>query len=136
MDLDGSDDVSDPMNLDDFIIPSSVGSPTGFSPPGPTGDDTSSSNHAVASAIPIKNIKEQDQTPAGIVMPASFPYPSQEQRRNNEFGYVQRRVRKTSVDERIVSLFPHPIYPLLITIIIIIIITIIVSNDERRLIPF
>jgi GATA-binding protein len=33
-------------------------------------------------------------------VPASLPYPPHEQHRNDEFGYVQRRVRKTSVDER------------------------------------
>lgn len=31
---------------------------------------------------------------------ASFPHPPQDHRKNSEFGYVPRRVRKTSIDER------------------------------------
>ncbi|KAK2746288.1 hypothetical protein FQN55_005716 [Onygenales sp. PD_40] len=89
---------SDPMNLDDFIVPSSIGSPSGLSPSPPA--EAAGSNHAVASAIPIKARKDQQAPGPDNMMPASFPHPPQEHRRNNEFGYVQRRVRKTSVDER------------------------------------
>ncbi|PKX96151.1 GATA transcriptional activator area [Aspergillus novofumigatus IBT 16806] len=49
-------------------------------------------------AIPIKSRKDQSADSAPV--PASFPHPPQDQRRNNEFGYVPRRVRKTSIDER------------------------------------
>ncbi|KAL1965229.1 hypothetical protein VTN77DRAFT_5983 [Rasamsonia byssochlamydoides] len=102
------------MNLDDFIIPSSIGSPAGV-PTSPAADKssaektsaeqtsaekTSSSSTAVASAIPIKGRKDQQPSSHGNLVPASLPYPPQDQRRNEEFGYVQRRVRKTSVDER------------------------------------
>ena len=88
------------MNLDDFIAPSFIDTPSGVSPsPGP---DTSSSSHAVASAIPIKSRKEH-QPLHHEAMPASFGHPPQDERRNSEFGYVQRRVRKTSIDERSVS---------------------------------
>jgi hypothetical protein len=69
-----------------------------------------SSVHAVTSAIPIKNRKDQSSNHTGSLqaemMPASFPHPPQDRRRETEFGYVQRRVRKTSVDERNVRLFP------------------------------
>ncbi|OXV06795.1 hypothetical protein Egran_05438, partial [Elaphomyces granulatus] len=89
----------DVMNLDDFLIPSSIGSPAGI--PTSPADRASTSVNAVATAIPIKTRKEQHTSSHGnLVVPASLPYPSQDQRRNDEFGYVPRRVRKTSVDER------------------------------------
>ncbi|PGH11569.1 hypothetical protein AJ79_04827 [Helicocarpus griseus UAMH5409] len=89
---------SDAMNIDDFIVPSSIGSPSGLSPSPPV--EAAGSSHAVASAIPIKSRKEKQALPTGEFLPASFPHPPQHHRRNDEFGYVQRRVRKTSVDER------------------------------------
>ncbi|KAL1960478.1 hypothetical protein VTO42DRAFT_7777 [Malbranchea cinnamomea] len=98
----------DPMNLDDLIDPSSTGTPSGVSPsPGPDG---SASSHAVASAIPIKSRKEQPDVHSDV-LPASFPHPPQDERRNSEFGYVQRRVRKTSVDERNVRKRPADASP-------------------------
>ena len=88
------------MNLDDFIAPPFIDTPSGISPsPGP---NVPSSSHAVASAIPIKSRREH-QPLHHEAMPASFGYPPQDERRNSEFGYVQRRVRKTSIDERSVS---------------------------------
>ena len=89
------DDHPDPMNLDDFIVPfeSPAGHSHSLSPPA---DQTQT-----ASAIPIKNRGHHEQFPdADETVPASFPHPLQDQRRNNEFGYVPRRVRKTSVDDR------------------------------------
>lgn len=96
--------AADSMNLDDFIIPSSIGSPAGIptSPPAEPAS-TSASGNAVTSAIPIKGRKDQQAPSHGNIAPASFPHPSQDQRKNGEFGYVQRRVRKTSVDERKVA---------------------------------
>jgi hypothetical protein len=85
----------DPMNLDEFIIPSSIGSPAGIEP--------SQLDLAVPSAIPIKGRKEHIQSHNNLA-PASLPYTSQDLHRSDEFGYVQRRVRKTSVDERKVGL--------------------------------
>lgn len=93
------------MNLDDFIIPSSIGSPSGI-PASPSADRTSTSGNAVASAIPIKGRKDQATASHGHLVPASLPHPPQDQRKNGEFSYVQRRVRKTSVDERKVSCQP------------------------------
>lgn len=90
------------MNLDDFIIPSSIGSPAGI-PASPPVDKASTSANAVASAIPIKARKDQQPPSHGHLVPASLPQPPQDLRRNGEFSYVQRRVRKTSVDERKVS---------------------------------
>ncbi|KAL2375154.1 GATA transcriptional activator AreA [Blastomyces gilchristii SLH14081] len=89
---------SDPMNIDDFILPASIDSPSGLSPSSPI--ETAGSGHAVASAIPIKSRKAEQSPPPDNFMPASFPHPPQHHRQNDEFGYVQRRVRKTSIDER------------------------------------
>ncbi|KAL4890698.1 hypothetical protein BDV59DRAFT_184004 [Aspergillus ambiguus] len=77
----------EPMNLDDFIVP--LESPSDHPSPPP------SNPHA----IPIKSAahnRMDDSTP----VPASFPHPAQDQRKDSEFGYVPRRVRKTSIDER------------------------------------
>ncbi|KAJ5101183.1 Protein of unknown function DUF1752 [Penicillium angulare] len=88
------DATPDPMNLDDFIVP--FDSPADYS-----------SHHAAAdrqftatptASIPIKSRKDQPTGDSAVA--ASFPNPPQEQRKNGEFGYVARRVRKTSVDER------------------------------------
>ncbi|EEH09406.1 GATA transcriptional activator AreA [Histoplasma capsulatum G186AR] len=89
---------SEPMNIDDFTAPSPIDSASGLSPPSPAG--AARSSHAVASAIPIKTCKSQQSPISDNLIPASFPHPPQHHRRNDEFGYVQRRVRKTSVDER------------------------------------
>ena len=85
----------DPMNIDDFIFPGSTASPAGISPSPPLGKGPAPST-AMASAIPIKtkkNVQEQSRP--------DFPpsAPPQDRSRSNEFGYVQRRVRKTSIDE-------------------------------------
>lgn len=82
------------MNIDDFVFPSSVTSPTDLSP-SPPAELTPPPTNAVVSAIPIKTKKDlQDQLHANF--PPSAP---SEERRNREFDYVQRRVRKTSIDE-------------------------------------
>jgi GATA-binding protein len=86
------DATPDPMNLDDFIIP--FDSPAEHHPHPPT------DRHFTATptgSIPIKSRKDQMMEPS---VAASFPHPPQDQRTNSEFGYVPRRVRKTSVDER------------------------------------
>ncbi|KAI9879334.1 MAG: hypothetical protein M1830_008794 [Pleopsidium flavum] len=92
--------MSDPMNLDDYIFPSSVGSPAGFSPASPD-PSTSASMNAVAAAIPIKMRKDSHVQQAANLPPASAPIPPQHRHRNHEFDYVQRHVRKTSIDESI-----------------------------------
>ncbi|KAL2001039.1 hypothetical protein VTN02DRAFT_2315 [Thermoascus thermophilus] len=91
--------AADPMNLDDFLIPSSFGSPAGI-PTSPAEQQASTSGNTAASTIPIKIRKGPQAASQGNIAPSSFPHPPPDQRRNNEFGYVQRRVRKTSVDDR------------------------------------
>ncbi|KAL4904731.1 hypothetical protein BDW74DRAFT_154484 [Aspergillus multicolor] len=86
-----ADTLSDPMNLDDFIIP--------FSPSDHPSPTTTKASEAVTAGIPIKVRRDQAASEATPV-PASFPHPAQDQRRESEFGYVPRRVRKTSIDER------------------------------------
>ncbi|KAI9838938.1 MAG: hypothetical protein M1819_004146 [Sarea resinae] len=90
---------ADPMNLDDFIVPASIGSPSGISP-SPPADNISTSTNAVASAIPIKTKKDSHPAQPAQIPPASAPYPPHNRQRDGEFGYVQRHVRKTSIDER------------------------------------
>ncbi|KAF1348624.1 hypothetical protein BDV97DRAFT_297039 [Delphinella strobiligena] len=91
--------AGDSMNLDDFIVPSSIASPSGISPSS-VSDDFQPSTSTMASAIPIRKqqqIQEQD-----FVARASAPSvpPTITMAGDNEFSYVQRHVRKTSIDER------------------------------------
>lgn len=91
----------DPMNIDDYIFPGSTASPTGISP-SPPSEHTPAPSTAMASAIPIKT-KKAVQEQAHPEFPPSAP--PQDRSRSNEFGYVQRRVRKTSIDETRVRTF-------------------------------
>jgi GATA-binding protein len=85
------------MNLDDFINNDSVGTPAGLAlTPTPEtmrqADDRSA--HTSAAAIPIKSRKESAQHLA----PQSVPVAAH-QRVQDEFGYLPRHPRKTSIDE-------------------------------------
>jgi GATA-binding protein len=93
--------AQDAMNLDDFIFPSSVGSPAGLSPPGSNED--AAPFIATAPAIPIRKphlANDHNLSLARASAPSVPPTISKE----DEFGYVPRHVRKTSIDERRVSL--------------------------------
>lgn len=87
------DDSHDPMNLDDFIVP--FDSPADYSSHPPTDRHFTATPTA---SIPIKSRKDHPVADPSVA--ASYSNPPQDQRKNNEFGYVPRRVRKTSVDER------------------------------------
>lgn len=89
---------NDPMNLDDFIQPTSIASPAGLSP-SPSGEKMTSSGNAAASAIPIRKQSQLGDEELHISR-ASAPAIPPAIRKNGEFGYVQRHVRKTSIDER------------------------------------
>lgn len=90
------------MNIDDFIFPQSVGSPAGISP-SPSADRLPS-DHATAPAISIKhNAKSKDDS---FLTRASAPSVPPHADDGTEFGYVQKHVRKTSIDERRVSRTP------------------------------
>jgi GATA-binding protein len=97
--VDHSSAPSDPMNLDDFIFPSSVASPAGISS-SPEAQPSSMSSNSVSNAIPIKAPKLSQPLNHPDFPPASAPHPPPNKQRNNEFAYVQRHVRKTSIDER------------------------------------
>lgn len=86
------DATHDLMNLDDYIVP--------FDSPGDYSSHPHADRHftATPTGIPIKARKDHPMADSNVA--ASFPHPPQEQRKNSEFGYVPRRVRKTSVDER------------------------------------
>ena len=96
-----NDTMSDPMNLDDFIFPSSVGSPAGISTSDTSEHPALTNNNAMATAIPIKMRKEQQQQQQQPMHPpmASAPVPPQDMRHRQEFGYVPKHVRKTSIDD-------------------------------------
>lgn len=89
---------ADAMNLDDFIFSDNISTPAGLGmSPSPelTKKDADKMSNAVASAIPIKMRKEAVQ----FSIPQSVPVPHHTPR-SDEFNYVQRHVRKTSIDER------------------------------------
>ncbi|KAK6607619.1 GATA zinc finger [Botrytis cinerea] len=93
-------DTSDAMNLDDYILSDSISTPTGIATsPSPelTKKEIDRSSNSIASAIPIKMRKESTQQ---FSVPQSVPVPHHAPRSNEEFNYVQRHVRKTSIDER------------------------------------
>jgi len=88
---------SDAMFLDDMSFSSSmVGSPSGLSSAishSPNSEHLPTSSHAVASAIPIKTSREHE-----IVMNPLHSAPITQDPYYGEFNYVQRRVRKSSMD--------------------------------------
>ncbi|KAK4649471.1 Sodium- and chloride-dependent GABA transporter 1 [Podospora bellae-mahoneyi] len=87
----------DAMNLDEYINHELVGTPSGMAlTPGSESarqaDERSS--YATASAIPIKPRRDAAQP----MIPQSVPVAAH-QRVPEEFGYLPRQVRKTSIDE-------------------------------------
>jgi GATA-binding protein len=91
----------DAMNLDDFIFSDNSGSPINFaSPEGDKMVDDRSGN-SMASAIPIKSRKEPSHQ---TFVPQSVPVqPVHQATQGSEFNYVNRHLRKTSIDDRRVS---------------------------------
>ena len=98
---------ADSMNLDDFIFPSNIASPAGLSP-SPAHDALPSAANAPvsasASAIPIKKQRGLRDQELHISRASAPSVPPAQNRSKNEFSYVQRHVRKTSIDERRVSI--------------------------------
>lgn len=101
----------EPMNLDDFINNENVGTPAGLAltPSAETSrmaeDKSAGMPGASSSAIPIKTRK--DKEPTHLMVPQSVPVAAHLQRGQDEFGYIPRHPRKTSIDEtnRRVSVF-------------------------------
>ncbi|RMZ78638.1 hypothetical protein DV738_g3803, partial [Chaetothyriales sp. CBS 135597] len=99
VDAASADQAHDPMNLDDFIVHTSVASPTALPTPSPSVAATSAaSSHP--QPIPIKNRSNPHLLHPTDTFHASVPEISAPTSRNHEFDYVQKRVRKTSIDER------------------------------------
>ncbi|OAQ96478.1 hypothetical protein LLEC1_07281 [Akanthomyces lecanii] len=87
------------MNIDEFIFPEQAGSPSAFaSPRMPSTASTATAGQP--SSIPIQQQPRSEGLGSAFV-PQSVPdAPHHQHRGNSEFNYVQRRVRKTSIDER------------------------------------
>ena len=96
------------MNLDDFIFPSSVGSPAGLSPDPSHGAEGPFS--AAGPGVPIRKANQLHDHNLSLAHASAPPVPPQINR-ENEFGYVPRHVRKTSIDERRVSPSPLSAHP-------------------------
>jgi hypothetical protein len=94
------------MSLDDFIVPTSVASPAGIPTPSSL-DNLAVSTDLHNPSVPVKPKPTPSvQIPQGVPA-ASFPKMSLPPNRSSEFDYVQKRVRKTSIDERrSVSILP------------------------------
>lgn len=113
LDHEEEDPDADPMNLDDFIVPFESPADPSVSPPtdtdtAATGATTTTTtatttpNNPNVSAIPIKHRSHPSDNQFSHdpeAVSSSFSHPH-DQRRDTEFGYVPRRVRKTSIDDR------------------------------------
>lgn len=94
-----SEQLPDPMNLDEFIVPSSFASPAGILTPATT-EHTPQPKNTQPAGVPIASRnKPQVQIPKNLP-PSSMPQTSVPTYRTSEFDYVRKRVRKTSIDER------------------------------------
>ncbi len=97
----------EPMSIDEFILSENMATPGRFPSPHPAAKqpaDEKSSAFSLTSAIPIKSRKDSQQQQQHFV-PQSVPFPPHHQRTHDEFNYVSRHHRKTSIDERRVSNF-------------------------------
>lgn len=96
--------ASDHMNLDDFIVPSSIASPISQPSPSASFDpSTTADSKATPTGIPIRRHQQlQEEAQDDFVARASAPSvaPTAVNKTTDEFGYIQRHVRKTSIDER------------------------------------
>ncbi|KAK5998823.1 Nitrogen regulatory protein areA [Cladobotryum mycophilum] len=104
----------DAMNIDDFIFSEDGVTPgSDYSPPPTTITSVpaksivrNKSTSSLASAIPIKQRKDNNNNNNSVnnanqFVPQSVPVPPHHQRGlNDEFNYVQRHHRKTSIDDR------------------------------------
>jgi GATA-binding protein len=89
---------ADPMNIDDFIFPENAATPAGVaSPEQPSKGLADKPNGLRAGAIPIKSRKEGN---SNMFVPQSVPVAAHPQRGQNEFNYINRHHRKTSIDDR------------------------------------
>ncbi|KAG9519355.1 hypothetical protein KCV07_g4910, partial [Aureobasidium melanogenum] len=95
--------ANDHMNLDDFIVPSSIASPISQPSPPASFDPSTADSKATPTGIPIRRHQQlQEEAQDDFVARASAPSvaPTAVNKTTDEFGYIQRHVRKTSIDER------------------------------------
>jgi GATA-binding protein len=99
----------DAMNIDDFIFADSAATPVGLAspPPPPPPHPKAMTERSMNGAIPIKSRKE----PPNLFVPQSVPAATQHQAARNEFNYVNRHHRKTSIDERLARKRPADFSP-------------------------
>lgn len=90
---------SDSMSIDDLMVPSSVASPAGITSPAPTGIIAQPKGAQAPGVSIASRSKPQVQIPK-TMPPSSMPQSSIALHRSSEFDPVQKRVRKTSSDER------------------------------------
>lgn len=96
------------MNLDDFIVAESVAPPAGGLAGAPSPEATKYEEdkpaHSFASAMNIHKYRKASlQVPFA---PQSVPVAPNGPRAHDEFGYITRHHRKTSIDDRRVSSCP------------------------------
>lgn len=99
----------DAMNLDDFIFSDNADTPVNFSSPQDSDRFDDRSGNSMASAIPIKSRKELSHH----FVPQSVPAQPHQTNQGHEFNYVNRHLRKTSIDDRRVSDLTDPSWGLL-----------------------
>ena len=99
--VDASNVPTDAMQIDEHnAVPQDESNSSGLSlsPQIDTAATSVSTIPSGMSAMPIKSVNTAQPFP--FIPPSSFPVPPGDMRGGSEFGYVQRRVRKTSVDDR------------------------------------
>ncbi|KAK2014150.1 GATA zinc finger protein [Colletotrichum eremochloae] len=92
---------TEPMNLDDFIFSENIATPVTNPSPLPHKQEEKNQHQAHSSfpsAIPIKS--RRDSVIQQHFVPQSVPFPPHHQKTHDEFNYVTRHHRKTSIDER------------------------------------
>lgn len=95
------------MSLDDFIDSSHGSATSGLASSSPeAGKPDSTSTNAISSAIPINKSRKNEVAAQSQFNPQSVPAAAQRGRMDNEFGYLKRHHRKTSIDDRKVSFLP------------------------------
>lgn len=85
------------MDLEDFLVADNVATTAAVISQENLRQAEERSTHSVTPAIPIKSRKEASQH---FNIPQSVPVPAHRQRAQDEFGYVTRHPRKTSIDDR------------------------------------
>ncbi|KEY68327.1 hypothetical protein S7711_07800 [Stachybotrys chartarum IBT 7711] len=90
---------ADPMNIDDFIFSDKAATPAGIASPQAMPQKATADKSAAGSragAIPIKSRKDSFSP----FVPQSVPVAQHPHRNQNEFNYINRHHRKTSIDEQ------------------------------------